>query len=120
MTIAETIVKSARATIAQFITHEAVMLYKKFGWDEPEEGGEYEIPTGDLGEPIFIKVEVDNSYLDVEESTYEYVEVAAIIVNPEEGIWVVNEDGNDWTIDELSVEEIERIASVMERAYNRK
>lgn len=118
MTNAEIIVNNARKALAEFINFEAPLLYKKFGWDEPEKGDDYVIPTGDL-EPIFINVEVDNSYLDVEERCYENVEVAEVIVNPEEGIWVTNEDGDDWTIDELSVEELAHIASAMERAYKR-
>ena len=61
--------------------------------------------------------------LDLEDSVYEDMELAEIIVNPDEadgGVWVTNENGDEWTSDEISVEELANIADAMERAYNRK
>ena len=119
MTKAQTIIAKAKAEIIKFICFEAPLLYKKFGWDyDPEEDENYVIPTGDL-EPIYINVEVDNSYLDIHDRTYEDVEIAEIIVSPEGEVWLTNEDGDDWTTDEINVEELANIADAMERAYKR-
>ena len=120
MTKAKEIIEKAKKEIIDFICFEAPLLYKKFGWAyDPEEDENYTIPTGDL-EPIYINVEVDNSYLDVHDRCYEDVEVAEIIVSPEGEVWLTNEDYDDWTTDEISLEELANIADAMERAYNRK
>lgn len=120
MTKGQGIIAEAKKKIVDFIVFEAPLLYKKFGWDyDPEEDENYVIPTGDL-EPIYINVEVDNSYLDIHDRTYEDVEIAEIIVSPEGEVWLTNEDGDDWTTDEINVEELANIADAMERAYNKK
>lgn len=119
MTKGQEIIAEAKKRIIDFLVFEAPLLYKKFGWAyDPEEDENYVIPTGDL-EPIYINVEVDNSYLDVEDRCYEDVELAEIIVSPDGEVWVTNEDGDDWTTDEINVEELANIADAMERAYKR-
>lgn len=120
MTKGKTIIAEAKKKLVGFITFEAPLLYKKFGWAyDPEEDEDYVIPTGDL-EPIYINVEVDNSYLDVHDRCYEDVEVAEIVVSRDGQVWVTNEDGDNWTTDEISVDELANIADAFERAYNRK
>lgn len=123
MTKGQGIIAEAKKKLVDFIIFEAPLLYKKFGWDyDPEEDENYVIPTGDL-EPIYINVEVDRMYLDLEDRVYEDMELAEIIVNPDEadgGVWVTNENGDEWTSDEISVEELAIIADAMERAYNKK
>lgn len=113
------IIAEAKKKLVDFLVFEAPLLYKKFDWAKPEEDEDYVIPTGDL-EPIYINVEVDNSYLDVEDRCYEDVEVAEVVVSQDGQVWVTNEDGDDWTTDEISVEELANIADAFERAYNRK
>ncbi len=122
MTKGQGIIAEAKKKLVDFITFEAPLLYKKFGWERDEDDENYVIPTGDL-EPIYINVEVDRLVLDLEDRVYEYMELAEIIVNPDEadgGVWVTNENGDEWTSDEISVEELANIADAMERAYNRK
>ena len=122
MTKGQGIIAEAKKKLVDFITFEAPLLYKKFGWERDEDDENYVIPTGDL-EPIYINVEVDRLVLDLEDSVYEDMELAEIIVNPDEadgGVWVTNENGDEWTSDEISVEELAIIADAMERAYNRK
>lgn len=119
MTKGELIIAEALKKLMDFITFEAPLLYKKFGWELDDEDDCYVIPTGDL-EPIFINVEVDGMYLDLEDRVYEDREIAEIVVDPEEGIWLNDEDGNEWTADEVSLEELAHVANAMERAYNRK
>lgn len=119
MTKGKTIIAEAKKKLVDFIAFEAPLLYKKLGWAKPEEDEDYVIPTGDL-EPIYINVEVDNSYLDVHDRCYEDVEVAEVVVSQDGQVWVANEDGDNWTTDEISVDELANIADAFERAYNRK
>jgi len=113
------IIAKAKEQLISFIVFETPLLYKKFGWEFPEDEDNFVIPTGDL-EPIFINAEMDNSYLDVEDRCYEDIELAEVIVSPEGEVWVTNEDGFEWTSDEISVEELAHIADAMERAYKGK
>ena len=119
MTKAETIVAKAKKELVDFICFEAPLLYKKFDWGEPDEDEDYVISTDYLCRSIYINVEVDNSYLDIEDNCYERREVAEIIVSREGEVWV-NTEVNDYTIDEISVEELADVAEVLELTYNRK
>ena len=124
VTKGELIVAKAKRELKDFIAHEIPLLNSALGFPTPDftEEEDYVIPTGDL-EPIYINVEVDRLVLDLEDSVYEDMELAEIIVNPDEadgGVWVTNENGDEWTSDEISVEELANIADAMERAYNRK
>ncbi|MBP5723592.1 MAG: hypothetical protein J6X18_08490 [Bacteroidales bacterium] len=119
MTKGQAIIAEAKKKLVDFITFEAPLLYKKFGWERDEDDENYVITTGDL-EPIYINVEVDNAYLDVEDRCYEETEISEVIVSPDGEVWVTNEDGGEWTSDEISVEELANIADAFERAYNRK
>lgn len=117
---ADTIIARAKKEIVDFICFEAPLLYKKFGWAEPEDGDNYSITTGDLGRKLHINVEVDNSYLDIEDTCFEKREVAEINVNTTDGeMWVCTED-DDYTIDEVSIEELAAIANAMEETYEKK
>ena len=109
MTKGQAIIAEAKKKLVDFITFEAPLLYKKFGWIyDPEEEDCYIITTGDL-EPIYI-----------EDRCYEETEINEVIVSPDGEVWVTNEDGGEWTSDEISVEELANIADAFERAYNRK
>lgn len=108
------ILNKTRKDIIDFITYEVKMLYKKFGWDEPKDG-EYTIPTSELSRKIRINVEVDNSYLDVEDRCYEDMEVTEIIVD-ENGVCLTTDD-DDYSADEVSIEELADVADVLEFTY---
>ena len=117
---ADAIIARAKKEIVDFICFETPLLYKKFGWAEPTEGDNLSITTGDLKRNLSIKVEVDNSYLDVNDTCYEEREVAEILVNlDDKEVWVCTED-EEYTIDEISVEELAEIANAMEETYEKK
>ena len=117
---ADAIIARAKKEIVDFICFETPLLYKKFGWAEPTEGDNHSITTGDLHSHLTIKVEVDNSYLDIEDRCYEQQEVAEILVNLiDKEVWVCTEDA-EYTIDEISVEELAEIANAMEETYEKK
>ena len=117
---ADTIIARAKKEIVDFICFETQLLYKKFGWEEPVEGDNHSITTGDLNRHLTIKVGVDNSYLDIDDTCYEEREVAEILVNlNDKKIWVCTEY-NEYTIDDISVEELVEIANAIEETYEKK
>ena len=118
-TMAKSIIAEAKNKLVGFICFEVPLLYKRFGWSEPEEDEDYVIPAGDLCRTIRINVEVDNSYLDVEDRCYEDVEVAEIVVSRDGNVWVNTEDDGH-TADEISVEDLADVAEVLELTYNGK
>lgn len=112
MTKAKTIIADARKKLIEFICFEVPLIYHKFGWDEPEPDDDYVIPTENLCRTIRINIEVDNSYLDVEDTCYEDVEVASIAVSRDGDVTVDSEDAK-----KLSLEELANIAEVLELTY---
>lgn len=118
MTKAKTIIADARKKLMEFIRFEAPLMYKKLGWAEPDDDEDYEIFGSDLCRTIRINVEVDNSYLDVEDTCYEDVEVASIIVSRDGDILVTSED-DEWDAERLSIEELADIAEVLELSYTK-
>lgn len=122
LTKGELIVKMAKEELKGFIAYQIPLLYKAFGWAEPDfsEYEDYVVPTGYLLNTVYINVEVDNSYLDVEDRCYEDVEIAEIRLALDGNVFVVNEDGDEWEWKELSVEELADVATSLERTYIKK
>lgn len=118
MTKAKTIIADARKKLMEFIRFEAPLMYKKLGWAEPEDDEDYEILGSDLCRTIRINVEVDNSYLDVEDTCYEDVEVASIIVSRDGDILVTTEN-DEIDAKKISLEELADIAEVLELSYTK-
>lgn len=118
MTKAKTIIEGARKKLVDFICFEAPLIYHKFGWDEPEPDDDYVIPSENLCRTIRINVEVDNSYLDVEDTCYEDVEVTEVVVSRDGEVWFNTAD-DDYTVDEVSIEELADVAEVLELSYNK-
>ena len=119
LTHAKIVLDTAKQDLKNFIGLQIPMLYNAFGWDEPDfsEGEDYIVPTGDLLNTVYINVEVDNSYLDVEDRCYEGMEVAEIRLALDGNVFVANENGDEFTWDELSVEELASIAEALELTY---
>lgn len=71
----------------------------------------------------YVRVEVDNSYLDVEDRCYENKPVIFIATGDDYNFYVGvgnnGEDEEDIDWDELSVEELVSIAKILEKTYNR-
>lgn len=122
LTKGELIVAKAKQELKDFIAQEIPLLNTALDFPAPDfsEGEDYIIPTGDLVETIFINVEVDNSYLGVEERTYEDMEIAEIRLTLDGNVFVANEDGYEWECDNLSVEELANVATSLQRTYNAK
>ena len=115
---ATSILANARKEITDFIKFEIPLLYKKIYGRDKEEDEEYSISTCDLKKKIFITIDVDNSYLDVDDTCYEKREIAEIVLDSELGlITLVNEDGEEWDSDYISLNELAAISNAIEEAY---
>lgn len=64
-----------------------------------------------------IRVVVDNSYLDVEETTYETRKVVTLSIEDDENIIVEDENGSEHKIKNLTIEELAFIADTLETSY---
>ena len=73
--------------------------------------GDGDVPT--------IRVEVDNSYLDVEDRCYE-VRPLDFIATGDDHNFYVSADGADIDADDLSTDELVAIAKFLENTYNEK
>lgn len=113
---AEAIIAEAKMKMVEFICFEAPLLYKKLGLAEPEKYENYSINGCDFPHPIFINVEVDNSYLGVEACCFEEREVTEVLVSRDNEVWICTED-EEYTIDEISVDDLAAVTNAIEAAY---
>lgn len=120
MRTAQSIIDNARFEI---ITHIITLMRKidaylatgkKNLMTTPEE--DVVIDFAELGNAPAIRVEVDNSYLDVEDRCYETRPVDFIATGDDHNFYV-SADGADIDADDLSTDELLVIAKVLEDAY---
>ena len=110
------IINIARETLANFIAFEVRNIYLLLNGQEPnfEEDEEYVLDV----EGLTIKVEVDNSYLDVEESTMENRSITEIHVSLDGNIFLVAyEDDTEIEWEDISTDELVGLANVLENQY---
>ena len=110
------IIQNAKKEIVDLIGTEASLLYKKLELPEPEEDEAYVIEASDLHRPVSINVEVDNTYLDVEDTCFERKEVEQIIVERDGTVTIVAEDG-EYSTDDITIEELVNISAAIELTY---
>lgn len=113
---ADAIIARAKKEIVDFICFEAPLLYKKLGLVEPEKDENYSINSCGFPHPVFVEVEVDNSYLGIEERCFEGREVAEVLVSRDNEVWICTED-KEYTIDEISTDDLAAVANAIEAAY---
>ena len=107
------IIQNAKKEIVDLIGTEASLLYKKLELPEPEEDEAYVIEASDLHRPVSINVEVDNTYLDVDDTCLEIREVEQIIVERDGTVTIVTEDG-EYSTDDITIEELANISDAIE------
>ena len=110
------IINVARAKLASFIVFEVRNIYLLLNGQEPnfEEDEEYVLDV----EGLTIKVEVDNSYLDVEETIMENRTITEVHVSLDGNIFLVAYEDDteiEWT--EISTDELVGLANVLEIQY---
>lgn len=120
VTRANLILANARKELKSHICSTAAYLYKAIYGNMPnfEEDENCSICTGDLAEPLYLTIAVDNTY--DENTVTNRVEIAEVICLLDDTVTVADEDGNEWTDDELSIEALAEIADAFELTYDLK
>ena len=111
------IINDARAKLKSFIAFDVRNVYLLLNGQEPnfEEDEEYVLDV----EGLTIKVEVDNSYLDVEETIMENRSIAEIHLSLDGNLFLVPYGDDDTEIEwtDLSTDEVVALANVLENQY---
>ena len=110
------IINDARKKLVDFIVFEVRNIYLLLNGQEPnfEEDEEYVVDI----EGLTIKVETDNSYLDVEETTMENRTITEVRVSLDGNVFLVGY-GDDTEIEwkDISTDELAGLANVLENQY---
>ena len=110
------IINDARKKLVDFIVFEVRNIYLLLNGQEPnfEEDEEYVVDI----EGLTIKVETDNSYLDVEETTMENRTIIEVRVSLDGNVFLVGY-GDDTEIEwkDISTDELAGLANVLENQY---
>ena len=110
------IINDARKKLVDFIVFEVHNIYLLLNGQEPnfEEDEEYVVDI----EGLTIKVETDNSYLDVEETTMENRTITEVRVSLDGNIFLVAyEDDTEIEWKDISTDELVGLANVLENQY---
>lgn len=110
------IINDARKKLVDFIAFEVRNIYLLLNGQEPnfEEDEEYVLDI----EGLTIKVEVDDSYLDVEETTMENRTITEVRVSLDGNVFLVAyEDDTEIEWKEISTDELVGLANVLENRY---
>lgn len=110
------IINDAREKLVNFIVFEVRNIYLLLNGQEPnfEEDEEYVLDI----EGLTIKVEVDNSYLDVEDTTIENRTITEVHVSFDGNIFLVGyEDDTEIEWKDISTDELVGLANVLENQY---
>ena len=110
------IINVAREKLVDFIVFEVRNIYLLLNGQEPnfEEDEEYVLDV----EGLTIKVEVDDSYLDVEDTIMENRTITEVRVSLDGNIFLVAyEDDTEIEWKEISTDELVGLANVLENRY---
>lgn len=110
------IINDARKKLVDFIAFEVRNIYLLLNGQEPnfEEDEEYVLDI----EGLTIKVEVDNSYLDVEDTIMENRTITEVRVSLDGNVFLVAyEDDTEIEWKDISTDELVGLANVLENKY---
>ena len=110
------IINDARKKLVDFIAFEVRNIYLLLNGQEPnfEEDEEYVLDI----EGLTIKVEVYNSYLDVEDTTMENRTITEVRVSLDGNVFLVAyEDDTEIEWKEISTDELAGLANALENRY---
>ena len=110
------IINDARKKLVDFIVFEVHNIYLLLNGQEPnfEEDEEYVVDI----EGLTIKVEVDNSYLDVEDTIMENRTITEVRVSLDGNVFLVAyEDDTEIEWKDISTDELVGLANVLENKY---
>lgn len=117
MTYAKNIIKRAKANIIDHIRFEVslidLIVNKHETADEEPYTSEEDWPYSPS-----VEVDVDNSYLDVEENITESRKVVRITTEGDKEIFIETEEGDELYGKDLSITELSAISDCVDRAYD--
>ncbi len=122
-TTAELILASARERLANFIGFETQMLYTALYGTLSANEEAWVITDSEIDrvtDKLSVRLEVDNSYLDVEDRTYESRDIESIAYYGNGEVTFTDTEGCDYTPDDFTLEELGKIANALEKAYTKK
>lgn len=119
-TIGEIILEKAREEIKEHIRHKLGLFYYLIYGDMPNygEGEDVRVCTGDL-EDVFVYVDT-NSVYDMNDIVKQRVEIVELGFCLDGTVLLWNENGDEWTDKDVSVEDLAKIASMLERCYKKR
>ena len=108
-------INNVRNQIKSFIVFEVRNIYLLLKGREPDfRGGEnYELDIDGLS----VRVNVDNSYLDVDEPTYEDREISRINAEIDGIMYLTDDFGTEIDVDDISTDELAALSNVLENQY---
>lgn len=111
------IINVARQQLKDFIAFEIKNIFLLINGQEPDfcEDEEYVVEI----QGLTIGIEVDNSYLDVEEPIIENRSIGEVHLTLDENVFLVPEVGDDTEIEwtDISTDELVALANVLEHTY---
>lgn len=107
------IMNIARQQITDFVAYEIKNIYNIINDGEPDEEEDYVVEINGLT----IKVEVDNSYLDVEETVMENRSINEIHLTTDNEIYLVSEYDDEIELEDITMEELVGLANILENLY---
>lgn len=118
---ADGIIKIARGQIVDFLKYEMRMLYTKLTFGDNRlavaEGEPIEIEADDLPRCPSVDVEVDNSYLDVDDCCSEPRKLESLILDENGELTIVVEVDVELNVDDISINDLVAITNAVQYAY---
>ena len=111
---AQDFVKNAKNELIEHIKPLVVSIATKLGVDIEQEGAYVQ----DFPNRVMVSVEVDNSYLDVEDTCYEPQEVVGVYFSEGDTPYIETEEGDEIYLEDLSIEELADLYDILQEIDN--
>ena len=120
-TKAEHILESARKQILEHLRYEIGLFYTAMGFPMPESGEDYIVSAWDISKsPILIDIDV-YTFNNDNDINVERWELQEIRITPDNNVlFVIGEREDEFYPDDITIEELVKIASAVEKAYIKK
>lgn len=117
-TKANLILSEARKEMKRFAHLETVLMYQSLWGREPNfsEDEEWTVATGDLADDVYVDVLVRDNFSS-NQKTYERIEIAKVRAALDGSVFLADEDGEEWSVEEISIEDLANVCDILENSY---
>ena len=117
-TVPNTILSRAREQLKTFVHQEVIFIYQAVFGKSPNfaEDEEWSICTGDLCEDVYVDVLIHEN-VSTNQKTYERIEISEIRETLDGSVFFVNENGDEWDSNEISLEDIANVGDILYYTY---